>query len=80
MIANCKNCGNAYKTTETAENVHPDLADPNNRLCPDCYKFYYKSGVLPQPNECRRCNPTCRGDCEECEKETGDWEDELFVR
>jgi len=43
MIGICKNCGNAYETTEEDANIPLWCAGPRDRLCPTCYRFYYKN-------------------------------------
>lgn len=40
MIGTCKNCGNAYETTEEDANVPLYCADPNDRICPTCLRIY----------------------------------------
>jgi hypothetical protein len=42
MIGTCKICGCAYETTEEDANIPLWCAGPRDRICPTCYRFYYK--------------------------------------
>ncbi len=37
MIGTCKNCGNAYETTEEDANISLSCAGEKDRICNSCY-------------------------------------------
>ena len=45
VITTCKVCGGAYETTEEDANIPRRCAGAWDRLCPTCYRFYYKNGA-----------------------------------
>ena len=43
MIGTCKNCGNAYETTEEDADIPFLLCRPPGSHLPDMLRFYYKN-------------------------------------